>query len=97
MRRLGGAIAPVDVLVSFEDGTTRLFSWDGRDRWTRFSVDTDIPVVSAIVDPYRKLLLDVNWINNSKVIRTGPSVAALSWGSRFLFWVQNYLDMVATW
>jgi len=97
VRRLGGAVAPVDVLVTFEDGTTRMFEWDGKDRWTRFALSTDIPVSSALVDPYRKLLLDINWVNNGKVVKGGTSTAALKWGARFLFWVQSYLDLATQW
>jgi len=97
VRRLGEAVAPVNILVTFEDGTTKVFDWDGKDRWTKLSLSGDVRVSSAIVDPYRKLLLDVNWVNNGKVVTQGPSTAALKWGVRFLFWVQSYLDLATQW
>ena len=97
VRRLGEATAPVEVLVSFADGSTRVFQWDGKERWTRFTLQSDVTVTSAIVDPYRKLLLDVNWNNNSKVVTSTTSMAGLKWGLRFLFWVQSYLDIATPW
>src|SRR5690606_12623372 len=51
VRRAGGAVFPVDVLVTFEDGTTARERWDGRDRWTLLAFERPSPALSAEVDP----------------------------------------------
>jgi len=93
--RKGEAKAPVEVLVEFEDGTTAVEQWDGQYRWTRFSYDTDHRVVKAIVDPNRKLVMDINWNNNSAIIRPAGyrSLSAQKYAAGVLFWIQNFLEM----
>jgi hypothetical protein len=98
-QRRGEAIAPVDLLVTFADGTTRNETWDGVERWRRWEYDTDIPVQSAIIDPYNRLVLDIDWVNNSMVApsSSGPALASIKWGARGLFWMQTFLDMNTLW
>jgi hypothetical protein len=88
IRRLGGASAPVDIDVRFDNGKVVHEQWDGRYRWTEFTYDGTHKVVSAVVDPSRKLLLDSNYTNNS---RTGKanSVFAAKWYIRWIFWIEN--------
>ncbi len=97
--RKGEAIAPVEVLITFEDGSTRHEAWDGRDRWVKYSYPTDVPVVSAVVDPDHKLVMDINWDNNSQVVRPPGfrSLATRRIASKFLFWVQNALEIMTYW
>ncbi len=99
VKREGEAVAPVDVLVIFENGDQKHEQWDGQYRWKKFTYYTDSKVNEAIVDPDHKLVMDINWNNNSKVLR-GPgfkSMAARKYASKVLFWVQNYLDMTSYW
>ena len=42
------------------------------------------------VDPDRKVLLDVNWLNNGRRL-TPDRRPATSWASRWLFLVQNVI------
>jgi hypothetical protein len=95
VKREGEAKAPVDILVEFEDGTTVRESWDGQDRWKRCSYTTEHRVVKAIVDPDRKLIMDINWINNSKVVRPENyrSLAVSRFTRDVLFWVQMAMEM----
>ncbi|MBZ5514885.1 MAG: M1 family metallopeptidase, partial [Acidobacteriia bacterium] len=58
VRRLGEALAPVDVIVRFEDGGSVREQWDGQYRWVKFVYNK--PVASAEVDPQGKLALDAN-------------------------------------
>lgn len=99
VKREGEAVAPVDVLVTFENGQTKQEHWDGEYRWHKFTYATDSPVVSAVVDPDHKLVMDINWNNNSKVVRPPEfhSLAARKYASKFLFWVQNYLEFMTYW
>ena len=94
VKREGEAIAPVEVLVAFKDGSLRREGWDGQYRWKKFTYYSDSPVSYAIVDPENKLALDVNINNNSKVVRDPGyrSLAARKYASKWMFWVQNYLE-----
>jgi hypothetical protein len=99
VKREGEAIAPVEVLVVFENGDQKHEQWDGQYRWKKFTYFSDSKVKEAIVDPDHKLVMDVNWNNNSKVVRGAgfKSMAARKYASKVLFWVQNYLDMTSYW
>jgi hypothetical protein len=94
VKREGEAIAPVDVLVTFKNGEQRREAWDGQYRWKKFVYQSNTPVASVVVDPEHKLVLDVNWNNNSKVVRPPGfvAVAAQKIASKFMFWVQNYFN-----
>ena len=91
--RHGALSFRVDILVVFENGEKITKSWDGRYRWQRLSFKGNSRIVSAIVDPDFKLVLDVNRANNSRIIsphRLGP----LKWTSRWLFWLQHALELL---
>ena len=64
-----------------------------------FVYNTDSPVESAIVDPEMKLNMDVDYTNNSKVIRPPgfESLAARKVASKWMFWFQNYLEYSSYW
>jgi len=89
VRRIGDGIFPVDVLVTFEDGTTARERWDGRDRWTLLVFERPSPAVSAVVDPDHVLLLDVNLTNNSETRRPRAAEAARHWAGRWWIWLQD--------
>jgi hypothetical protein len=96
VERRGGVRLPVDVLVEFAGGRQVRETWDGRDRWKRFRYDAGAKVVRAIVDPDRKLALDVDPSNNTWHEDTGQARrAATKWSARFLFWLQNLLELHA--
>jgi hypothetical protein len=48
---------------------------------------------SAQVDPDRRLPLDVSVLNNSRRVEGDPR-AALHWGARWMFWIQQWLALV---
>ena len=58
--------------------------------------DEDIPFVRpeklewVEVDPDRKIVLDVNWLNNGRRIDARPAPAT-SWTARWLFVLQNII------
>jgi hypothetical protein len=91
--RNGGVRLPVEVQVDFEDGRSVRESWDGQDRWKRFEY-RGAKVVRAIVDPDRKLVIDVEPSNNEWLDTVAPARrAATKWAGRFLFWLQNLLEL----
>jgi len=95
VERRGGVRLPVEVRVEFSDGRSRSETWDGRDRWTRFRYEGGAArVVRAVVDPHGKLALDVVPANDSWIEDARPaSRAGTKWAGRFLFWLQNLLEL----
>ncbi len=90
VKRLGDGVFPVDVLVTFEDGTTARERWDGRDRWTLFVFERPSPAISGVVDPDHVLLLDVDLTNNSETRRPQAAKAARQWAGRWWIWLQDF-------
>jgi len=89
VRRYGEAVFPVGVLVTFKDGTTMREQWDGKGRWKAFAYDQPAPAVSAVVDPDRVLLLDINRTNNSYTTSPRAAEAARKWMLKWMVWLQD--------
>ena len=86
--RVGEFIHPVTVEMRFEDGGVLRRSWEGENRWIRWTFTADRELVSAEVDPDGRLALDLNRLNNSR--RKEPD----RWPRRklvteVLFWLQG--------
>lgn len=94
VRRLGDGIFPIDVQVTFDDGETRLEHWDGEARWHEFTYTRRAGVRSAVADPTRTLLLDMNFTNNSRTLQPRGDEAARKWTLRWMVWLQ---DALLTW
>ena len=90
-RRLGEAIFPVDVEVTFEKGEKARQAWSGAERWKAFAFEGASPAVSARVDPDRILLLDVNVTNNSKTLTPATHAAAHKWTLKWMAWLEDLL------
>ena len=93
VRRLGEATFPVDVLVTFDDGSTVREKWDGRDRWKLLDYDRGAAAATVEVDPDHVLLLDVNRTNNSYTRQPRSAEAGRQWAGRWWIWLQ---DLVLT-
>jgi Peptidase family M1 domain len=65
VQRLGEVKLPVDVLVHFENGDEIMENWDGKDRYREFTYYGHGKVEWFKVDPEYKIIMDVNFINNS--------------------------------
>ena len=68
LNRLGEMQLPVEVQINFEDGKSIMENWDGTDRSTEFVYQGDNKIVSAIIDPEKKIDMDKNFLNNSMAI-----------------------------
>jgi hypothetical protein len=88
--REGEVIFPVEILVKFDNGEEVLEKWDGRDRFVVYKYERTAAVVSAEVDPQRKVWLDRNFMNNGKTVEINRS-ARNKYILRWLFWMQNLL------
>jgi Peptidase family M1 domain len=93
--RQGEVRLPVELRVDLADGRTVTERWDGRDRWALFRYE-GAGVVRAVVDPGRKIAIDVDPSNNEWISDAGPARrAATKWAARYLFWLQNLLELHA--
>ena len=95
IRRWGGGVFPVEVRVTFEDGSVANETWDGLARWTRFQYLHAAAVRTVEVDPRHVLVLDVNSSNNSWTRTPNANAAALKWTSKWAIWLQSLLESVA--
>jgi len=93
VRRLGGVRLPVEVRVAFADGSVKYETWDGQYRWTRFRYP-GAKVRAADVDPFGKIALDIDPANNSWADNAPIAQRAASkWAMRWMFWLQNFLEL----
>jgi hypothetical protein len=65
VRRKGDFVFPVDLQVTFDDGSSATEHWDGKDRWMRYQYDRKAQIASARIDSQDQLFLDRNFVNNS--------------------------------
>jgi hypothetical protein len=91
VRRIGEAIFPVDLVVTFEDGSTARERWDGRDRWKLYRYTRSAKAKQAVVDPDRVLLLDLNYTNNSRTLQPRAGEASRKWMLTWIAWAQDLL------
>ena len=94
VERFGEFIHPVTVELRFADDHVERREWDGAERWVRFEVVRPAKLVSAEVDPDHVMALDINRLNNSRLIepRQAPANKAFV---HLLFWLQNLLAATA--
>lgn len=84
------AVAPMDILIKFSDGTEFRDVWDGVARYKVYEFDKPQKAVAAYIDSENKYLLDVNRNNNA--LTTKPqTVGFWKWALNILFWLQNFL------
>ena len=91
VRRNGGGVFPVDVLLVFEDGSEVRRQWDGRYRWRLFVEERPSKLAWAEVDPDRVLALDLYPSNNSRRLKPAARLPAVKWASKWLVWFQDLL------
>ena len=90
IRRRGEVVFPVEIAFKFQGQPVERQRWDGAapTRTFRFVRPTRLEWVD--VDPDRKVVLDADWLNNSR--RTKDDVrASARWTARWLSLVQNLL------
>ncbi len=91
VRRLGQFKFPVEMVATFANGEKVHESWDGQETWRKFHYLKPTKLVSAAVDPDHKIVLDVNYTNNSKLV-SSASLGTNKLSARFLFWMQFLLE-----
>jgi hypothetical protein len=91
VRRLQDGILPVEVLLKFENDEEVRDVWGGHALWKLYRVTKPAKLRYAVVDPHRKLLLDIDYGNNSRILSPKPAFAAGKWASKWMAWLQDYL------
>lgn len=91
VQRKGDWVFPVELLVTFEDGTTQTLHWSGEEGMKTFEFSGRPKVVSAQIDPQQKISLDIDLNNNSLTLQ--PEEAPLwKYAAKAIFWIQNLLQ-----
>jgi hypothetical protein len=91
VRRNGSAVFPVDVLMVFDDGTEVRKEWDGASRWELYVEERAAQLEYAVVDPERKLVLDLYYTNNSRLLKPASKLPSRKWASKWMIWLQDVL------
>lgn len=88
IRREGDAVAPVEIVVRFKNGSIEKRTWDGQYRWAKFTFVKPAEPARVEIDPEGKHFMDVNWSNDLWRAETDRAQAA-RWLSNILFYAQN--------
>jgi hypothetical protein len=91
VRRLGNGTFPVDVRVTFADGTAQTEHWDGVTAFRAFEFLRAATIRRVDVDPQRVLLLDVARTNNSWTSEPRGPQAATRWALHWMTWLQQQM------
>jgi len=95
VRRWGDGMFPVDVAVTFSDGSTKTERWDGNDNWIAFEYRQPTKVERVEVDPDHKLVLDVDRPNNGWMRAAPTDIATSKWTSSWMLAAQHLLEFFA--
>jgi len=91
--RKGELIFPQEILVEFEQGEKIHETWDGKERWKRFVYVRPYKLRSARLDPENKILLDVNFTNNSMLLKQN-NMTPLKYALKLMRNIQTVLSLV---
>jgi hypothetical protein len=83
---------PVEVELTFADGSVKRTSWDGLGDSFRVPFNSTSPLVSAVVDPEERVLIDMNRQNNHRSL---TSKAPMRTAERLFYWAQLFLQWIA--
>lgn len=91
VRRLADGVLPVEIRVTFSDGSSVVERWDGEAAARAFEYRRPAAITSVTIDPDRLIALDGNRLNNSWTSRPAAGRAALRWSARWAAWFQHLL------
>jgi len=88
LERVGDMIAPVEILVRFDNGDEIREQWDGKSRNYELIYERSEEVISVHIDPEQKLYMDID-LNNNSMTTQPDELPVWKWTSKVLFWMQN--------
>ena len=93
LERAGEVMLPVEVLIHFKNGDEILEKWDGKARYKDYTYTGYRQIDWVKIDPEFRIVMDVNFINNS--FTEEPRRAVLHrLVNRLLTFIQFYLSIV---
>ena len=92
LRRYAAAV-PESVVVRFDDDTAETVQWVAGDRWQRWVFEKPVRVASVQIDPDRKVLLDLNKLDDGRTRERAPA-ASRRWTMELKAWMELLLAMV---
>jgi hypothetical protein len=95
VRKNGSGTFPVELLMVFDDGSELRKEWDGKYEWKLFVEEKAAKLEYAVVDPERKLVLDLYYTNNSMRREPAADFPARKWSSKWMIWLQDLLATFA--
>ena len=66
LHRKSDFVFPVEAEIRFDNGEVDHVRWDGRDRWVRYVYVKKAKVESVQIDPDYRVILDRDFLNNSR-------------------------------
>lgn len=92
LHRIGEMILPVDVLITYGDGSETSYVWDGVERSHGFTSQGTSKIIKVELDPARKLSLERNFIDNALLLEKSNSYKKYT--SKFKVGMQHFLDFL---
>lgn len=92
IERLGDVMLPVEILIGFDNGEEVLEHWDGVSLYRDFEYTGTKKPVWARIDPYNRIDMDVNRINNSWTFEP-ERTAARRMMNKFMFLMQMMISI----
>ncbi|MFN0214586.1 MAG: M1 family metallopeptidase [Saprospiraceae bacterium] len=93
VQRKGDWVFPIELLVTFENGTTQKLNWSGEEGLKKFEFYNSPGIVSAQIDPMYKIRLDVDLNNNSMTLKP-ETVSLWKYAAKATFWIQNLMQSI---
>jgi hypothetical protein len=94
VRRRGTLSFPVDVELSFADGSKRRERWSADGSWMQLTPHSPSALTHAVVDPDDRILVDMN-LENNRAAAGGERTLAMRSLERVTYWMQLALQAVS--
>jgi len=85
---------PQEILITFEDGKEIRETWEDKTRWKRFTYYKPVKIQSAVIDPDYKVVLDINYLNNSQ-LREPEKAPVVKYSLNLMLFFQKILSFAA--
>jgi len=95
VERREDGIFPQILHVRFDDGTTEEVTWDGADAWKQFTFEKPARLVEAYLDPENIVWLDVNRLNNRRILGADNTLARKA-QFKLTVWAQQLFYLVGS-
>jgi len=92
VERIENGVVPIKLTIYRELDTLQL-SWNGKEKYKIFTIQSSQKIISAEIDSEMKNMLDLNFANNSYVVDE-QYWGSISYATRVFFWFQNALMLI---